>query len=139
MRHFVQYHNSANRGPYQRGQFAIVTAKSVDSLLGDQVWLVTREGDPSRYCLCETFVVEKVDHDATAGPQGNIVSARSGRSFDPPVPIDSADWFTTLQHDTGNFAFGLQRINNPEIVTGLLRIASGNDGDDASNSTRTDS
>jgi hypothetical protein len=116
-----------------------VTAKPVDSLLGDQIWLVNREGDPSRYWLCETFVVEEVDHDATAGPQGNRVSARSGRSFDPPVPIDSADWFTTLQHDTGNFAFGLQRINNPKIIRGLFRIASGNDSGGASSSIRTDS
>lgn len=124
MRHFITYHNPELRGPYQPdSRFGIVTDKPVDSLRGDRVWLVTSGGTPLRYYLCETFVVDVVDR-CRSGPYRNRATGSSGLSFVHPVRIDSAPWFPMLRRVTGNFAFGLQRIKNPAIIAGLLRVAS---------------
>jgi len=131
MRHFVQYHNPARMGSYvykARDGFGISTDKPVDSLRGDRIWLVTRDGSPPRYRLCETFIVEEVDR-LRSGAQRNQVFSRSGKAFLPPIPIDSASWFQALQRTTGNFAFGLQHIKSRAITAGLLRLATNIDGD----------
>jgi len=99
MRHFIQYHNPMKRGPYvyYPGQrFGIDTGKSVDSLRGDRIWLVTCDGSPPRYRLCETFVVDEIDH-ARTGPRRNRAWGRTGKSLRSKVPIDSATWFPSLK------------------------------------------
>ena len=46
-----------------------------------------------------------------------------GREFDrwleQPVRIDGEPWFDELKRVTGNFAFGLQRINDTRVSQGL--------------------
>jgi hypothetical protein len=129
MRHFVQYHNAAVRGPYRhspRNGFGITTDKTVSSLLGDRIWLVTRCGNPPRYCLCETFIAEEFDR-ASYGPQRNQATSRLGNSFSPLLAIDSAPWFPALFRVTGNFAFGLQHIKERRIVRGLQAALVEND------------
>jgi hypothetical protein len=125
MRHFVQYHKRKERGPYAKGQFKIVTGKLADSLVGDQVWIV--EGDPPCYYLCEAFVVEDVGA-AVTGAKHYEVSGPTGWVIDPIVPIQSFEWFCELQRATGNFAFGLQRINDKSIIQGFLGLLSGTKG-----------
>jgi hypothetical protein len=127
MRHFVQYHNPVTRGPYAPGSnFGISTDKSVQTLRGDRVWLVTRAGNPPRYCLCETFIVEEIDR-AKTGRQRNLALSEKGRSFKKPIPVDSAGWFPTLLRQTGNFAFGLQHIRDRRVIKGLTQIAAGDE------------
>jgi hypothetical protein len=122
MHHFVQYHNPDKRGQYRRDTgFGIVTNKSVDSLPGNRVWLITREG--RSYRLVETFIVEKVGRKE--GRQfSNYAKAHSGQHFDPPVPIESETWFRDLFRIAGNFGFGLTKIEDQGIIAGLVQILS---------------
>jgi len=125
VRHFVQYHNPRKMGAYVPGKsFGIATNKSVQTLLGDRVWLITQTGTPPRFSLCETFIVEEIDRKRT-GPQRNLALSSKGDSFKKPVPIDSASWFSALREKTGNFAFGLQHIKDRRIIRGLTHIAHG--------------
>ena len=61
----VQYHNPEGMGgPYRRSgeDFAILTNKDFDSLIGSTVWLVTSKGQrPRRYFLCSSFIVDRVE------------------------------------------------------------------------------
>jgi hypothetical protein len=121
MRHFVQYHNADTRGRYRAGKgFGIETNKAVDGLLGDRVWLVTGEGAPRRYFLCETFIVDGIDRNS--GVQGNVAFGHGGAGFEHPASIDQFSWFEDLREATGNFAFGLQRVKSQKIIRGLRRV-----------------
>jgi hypothetical protein len=95
MRHFVQYHNVDSMGPLRRDprgrRCGIATKKSVKHLLDDRVWLITGEGTPRGYSLCETFVVEDIDEKP--GPRGNTAVADDGLAFKRPIPIDNKPWF----------------------------------------------
>ena len=123
MRHFVQYHNPDKYGVFtpSEGDFDIFTDKPVDGLVGDRVWLVSKHGDPPDYVLCMTFVVDEV---GVGGPLKHLARGSHGRIFSPPVSIEYEPWFNRLRQLTGNFAFGLQAINDEEVVEGLLRSAS---------------
>lgn len=123
MRDFVQYHNPDQYGQFDPSEkeFRIFTRKSVDDLVGNRVWLVSRRGDPPEYILCMTFVAERVDEGP---PLKYFAEASQGRMFDPPVRIDHEPWFERLRKVTGNFHFGPQPINDEEVVQGLLKIAS---------------
>src|SRR5438445_11121683 len=125
MRHFVQYHTPDTHGQFEPGKpgFGIITDKPVDGLVGDRVWLVSRRENPWQYILCETFVVETVGR-ARRGPQRNFAEAKNGQPFADPVRIDHKRWFARLRRLTGNFAFGLQHIQDEEVVQGLLEVAS---------------
>ncbi|MBZ5631180.1 MAG: hypothetical protein LAO06_20195 [Acidobacteriia bacterium] len=121
MHHFVQYHNPQKRGGYRPGGFGMVTDKPVDSIIGDRIWRVTKAGRPQRYCLCESFVVEQVG-SASNDSKLHRAWAKTGLSFVPPTPIDSEVWFKKLLRAAGNFGFGLQRIKDVQVVSGLMRI-----------------
>ncbi|MBZ5631326.1 MAG: hypothetical protein LAO06_20930 [Acidobacteriia bacterium] len=121
MRHYLQYHKVNERGSYRPGTFRIVTDKSVDSLPGARIWVITRPGLPPRYCICETFVVEQVG-PATDDAKAHQAWATRGTPFEPPVPIDTEAWFKQMRDDAGNFGFGLQRITNVQVVIGLQQI-----------------
>ncbi len=124
MRDFVQYHNPDKRGVFRpsRRNYRIITDKTVDKLVGDRVWLVSRRGSPPEYILCETFVVERVGQRGRLGRLQNFAEASHGTPFDPPVRIDHEPWFGRLRKLTGNFAFGLQAIRNDEVLRGLVKV-----------------
>lgn len=120
MRHWVQYHNAAVRGPYRysRKEFGIVTNKPVEKLRNDRVWLIGGEGGSRKqYFLYETFVVENVEE--VEGPQRNLARSSQGVAFKRPPRIDGFPWFNRLRKAAGNFAFGLQRIKNEDVIRGL--------------------
>jgi hypothetical protein len=124
MRHFVQYHNPDSMGPFQRRggrRCGIRTNKPVKQLRGDFVWLITGEGTPRMYSLCEAFVVEHIDEKP--GPLGNEAKGH-GLAFKRPILIDKKPWFELLRRRTGNFGFGLQRIKDQEVIRGLMELLS---------------
>jgi hypothetical protein len=123
MRHFVQYHNPDILEPYYpSNEFGIVTNKPVKNLLGETVWLVSRQGNPSQYILCEAFVVDEIDSGGGDGFKHSVTGVR-GWSFRKPVVIDDKRWFEVLRRATGNFAFGLQPMNDKRVVKGLKAVA----------------
>jgi hypothetical protein len=119
----LQYHNPDVMGPFQPSTiFAIVTNKRGGLREGDTVWLVTGEGRPREYFLCETFVVESI---ASRGAEKfrYRVSSANGKSL-YPLKLDRATpWFQQLMKLTGNFRYGLQPIKNQSIVEALQRFS----------------
>lgn len=111
------------RGKYRAGvRFGIVTDKRVDRLLGDRVWLITGEGTPRRYFLCETFIVDEINR--VRGPQRNQALGSEGAAYKYPIRIDGYPWFQDLKRAAGNFAYGLQPIKSQRIIRGLQEISS---------------
>jgi len=125
MRHFVQYHNPQRMGgPYRRSDkdFAILTNKDFDSLVGSTVWLVTSKGQrPRRYFLCSSFVIDEVERDK-AGRFRNRAVGSTGRDCD--VEIGNQAWFPELLKTTGNFGLGLLPISSKVIIRGLQGASS---------------
>jgi hypothetical protein len=123
MRHFVQYHNPDGMGgPYRRTNqdFAILTNKEFESLVGSTVWLVTSKGRPRRYFLCSSFVVDKVER-GNRGRFKNRAVGSTGQDFD--VEIGNLPWFPELLKTTGNFGFGLLPISSEAVIRGLQKVA----------------
>jgi hypothetical protein len=124
MEHFVQYHNPEKMGgKFQSSKkcFAIVTNKRGVEV-GDVVWLVTGEGRPRRYFLCESFSVSEIS-SKRSGDFKYQVSGIDGTPFDPFIEIGNKAWFKELQSVTGNFRYGLQKIKNPKIVEAMQRAS----------------
>ncbi|HEV2490210.1 MAG TPA: hypothetical protein VGT03_10410 [Candidatus Acidoferrales bacterium] len=124
MRHFVQYHNPGRMGEYkppENGYF-IFTDKTVDCHIGDKVWLISRRGRPGNYefVVCQAFLVETIEDNS--GDFRYSVRGTVGQHFDPPITINEEPWFERLRVLDGNFAFGLQPINEPEVVSGLSKL-----------------
>lgn len=123
MTDFMQYHNPDLMGPFRPSTtFGIVTDKRAGLRKGDTVWLVTGEGRPREYFLCERFVVEKIDSQISAKFRYQI-SGPDGKSL-YPLKIDKrTSWFRELLKITGNFRYGLQPIKDQSIVEALQRVS----------------
>lgn len=124
MKHFVQYHNPDVMGPFRPSQktFGIVTDKRAGLQEGDTVWLITGEGRPRQYFLCETFVAEKIASEAIHKFRYRV-SSTDGKPLYPLKVDKSSDWFQELLRITGNFRYGLQPISSKAVIEGLTRVA----------------
>ena len=81
MAHFIQYHNPTIMGEFRSSDtFGIVSNKGSGLREGDIVWLVTGEGKPHQYFLCETFVVEKI-RSQSSGQFNYRMTGTDGRAL----------------------------------------------------------
>jgi len=125
MPHFIVYHNPGQMGVWQpSADYFAVTKKSVDGCIGARAWLISREGKARNYnyILCATFVVERAgpNHSGIYANFPNIVTAKDGKRFDPPIQIDKReDWFQRLFRTTQHFRTGLTHVREQAIVDGL--------------------
>lgn len=125
VRHFVHYHN-----PDVMGQDAmllhdlhVVPNKNVgQDLYGQRIWLLTGRGRPREYLVCLTFIVDSLQSDPEARFRTRI-SGEHGTTLQPFVRVGDLNWFPKLRRATGNFAFGLQPITDPDIIAGLSAVA----------------
>ncbi|MBI3462654.1 MAG: hypothetical protein HY000_06270 [Planctomycetes bacterium] len=125
MRHFIAYHNNQKMGrALHEGQpLRVLTNKTVDHLLQNTVWFVTREGSQAReYSLGSVFRVAETG-DVTEGHFQRFATG-TGHVFMPPAPIHEMEWFPDLLRSTGNFAFGVTEIKNDAVIAGLMWLAS---------------
>ncbi len=125
MRHFIQYHNPDNHGQFKSSKLEgrIVTNKSVDRLVGDTVWLISKENESAQYVLCDSFIVDEIAAN-NSGKFKNLARGKQGYWFSKPIRIDREPWFEELFAATGHFGFGLQAIRDVTIVHGLESVAS---------------
>lgn len=124
MKDFLVYHNPDSMGVDVRkvDPFAIVTNKPVtDDIIGSRVWLLTASGRPRIFLLRSFFIVDQVD--ANVARFQTKLSAASGKVFDPMIELNNEQWFRDLKKSQGNFAFGLQRIQEKRFVLGLEQLA----------------
>ena len=123
MRHLVAYHNPEKMG-YSADEvtdLCVVTNKAVDSLIGDRIWLIQGEGKPRKYVLRGTFIVASTGPDEEDGFR-YVVRGYEGELFVPHIPVGILPWFERFKRSQGNFAFGLQPIDEA-VVRELKRIS----------------
>lgn len=125
MRHFVQYHNPDQMGEYEppvEDDYGIVTNKKPACEEGHRVWLISRQGNSGsyRYFLCETFLVDSIAQEKGRGFHYSV-KGRIGKTLNN-ILIDQEDWFPRLRTLDGNFAFGLQPIDDSAVVNGLSKF-----------------
>src|SRR5258708_37848122 len=99
MHHFIQYHNPDLMGRYRPSHknYGMVTNKSLASVVGGTVWLVTSKGRPRRYFLCSSFIVDNVER-GNAGRFKNRATGSTGQ--DCEIEIGSQPWFPELLKTT---------------------------------------
>jgi len=123
MEDYVQYHNSDKRGfscfeLAKDEDFKIVTNKVLaKKLIGHRVWLIGGEGNPRRYYLCSTFVVDQVQK--VSGEYRYVLSGQEGLFFEPPILLNNFPWFKDFLKSQQNFSMGLRKIE--EIYAEELR------------------
>ena len=124
MKDFLVYHNPDVMGVdvTNMSPLAIVTNKPVtDDVIGNRVWLLTASGRPRTFLLRSYFFVDQVDNNV----DGFLtkLSGASGKVFDPMIELNNEQWFRDLKKSQGNFAFGLQRIQEERFILGLEQLS----------------
>ena len=125
MRHFVQYRNAGERGPFPalRPDLRVFTRKPesfVAGVFGNTVWLVEGTGSPRSYGIRLVFLVD--EFGASDNPDFVLyLRGTTGRTFTPVVPIPRTEWFQSFLRCHGNFAFGLRSMTlDDALVLGRL-------------------
>lgn len=125
MRHFVQYHNTELMGySCDEGDddlFSIVTNKSTADLEGHTVWLISGEGRPRKYALCEVFIVDEVgETDETSAFK--FYAEGEGTAFRPPISLNHLSWFKQFLAAYQNFSLGLREIKEETYIRELEEL-----------------
>jgi 5-methylcytosine-specific restriction protein A len=120
-RDFVVYHNTDKMGKLDTSSYGIVTGHDTEKARSQRVWLISGDGRPRRYCLEQTFIVDKTGRSRRGSDYSFYATGESGFTFEPPVELNDEPWFEALRTATGNLAFGLQPINDPLVRAGLSK------------------
>lgn len=107
--------------PDDLGSFGIVTNSPVREIEGSTVWLIKGKGSPKKYSLCYQFIAEGVESGEEHGFKHRVYGSK-GSWHKPAIELNSMAWFPDFRKAQGNFAFGLSPINQPEVVSGLLKL-----------------
>jgi hypothetical protein len=118
----VAYHNIEKMGrlPVEDESCCVFTNKPVKDLIGKTVWTFTGTGRPRKYSLASVFEIEEVGKSGRSGFR-NVV-AGPGHCFQPPLALNDLDWFGALLKKVGRFGFGLQVLDDPELVRHLEEL-----------------
>jgi hypothetical protein len=118
MKNYVQYHNTEKMGyaalEAASGYFQISTNKPTQEVVGNRIWLFAGKGKPRRYFLAFVFIAENF---STVSEQDFFyqVRGREGKVFDPSLEVTHYPWFRELLRSQGNFAFGLNILDERYI------------------------
>lgn len=117
---FVAYHNVDEQGsPLHRGRRGwFQTNKPTLPKKGDVLWCFEGEGRPKKYALVKRAVVSRSEKELD-GP--SVVRYQYSDLLD--VVVNDAPWFAKLRKSQGSFAFGVNRISDPDIVNELERYS----------------
>lgn len=120
--HMVAYHNIEKMGRLlvEDESCRVFTNKPVKDLIGKTVWTFTGTGRPRKYSLASVFEIEKVGKTGDSGFRNFV--AGPGHWFQPPLTLDDLDWFSALLKKVGRFSFGLQVLDDPELVFRLEEL-----------------
>jgi hypothetical protein len=117
----VVYHNPDAMG-YPASKVTkpvIVTNKTVSpDTVGSRVWLLTGEGQPRRFYVRGTFLVNRIESGEDEGFRTRVWGT-GPRFAKPLVEITDEPWFDDFKRSQGNFAFGFQSIRDTRFVRGL--------------------
>ena len=120
--HFVAYHNSDERGPFNspRKNGAFETRKRLLPKRGDFIWCFEGKGSPKQYRLMTVGAVT----GSTKQRDGlSLVHYQNSASLQP-INVTGLPWFRKLLKDQSHFSFGLNPIRDPASIAELKSIAS---------------
>ena len=125
--HRIAYHNTERMGCSMSADnaYGVWTKKETKNWLGDVIWFVQGEGDnPRRYSLASVFVVDEM---GTSGDDDlpNAAWGAQGHVFQPPIPLNQVEWFSSLREVMANFSLCPQRLTDPQLIRKLLILAAG--------------
>ena len=109
--HRISYHKAEKMGYSvdEADDFTVVTRKSVQE--GDRVWSIYGVGNPRRYYLAQTWIVDRIERSEQQGFE-TCASAREGLKFSPEIHLNALPWFRQFRESQGNFGFGLNSISS---------------------------
>lgn len=134
LKHYIQYHNTEAMGypcdAEDGNYFSIMTNKSVANLVGNKVWLISGEGKPRKYYLCEAFIVDEVG-EGDKRSAFKYYASGEGIPFRPPIPLSNLSWFKGFLADYQNFSLGLRDVREERYILELEQLASGIEQEEA--------
>ncbi|KAA3658122.1 MAG: HNH endonuclease [Chloroflexi bacterium] len=119
LNHYVVYHNTEKRGysiedELSVDEFGISTNKTVDSLIGSTIWVISGAGKPRSYTLSYVFIVDNIgnlrNQDFKYFAEGTM-----GLRFLPSIPLNKLPWFKGFLESQFRFNFGLREIDQKYI------------------------
>lgn len=115
MKDYIQYHKISEYGQpnSSSGDFRAFTAKSVDKMQGNRVWLISGENQLGKivYNLEYVFMVEQVENCAR-----NELRGSQGVKPSRPIRLNGRPWFTKLQKKHANFSRGMAPVGDEFIA-----------------------
>ncbi|WP_407193817.1 hypothetical protein [Bradyrhizobium sp. STM 3566] len=125
MDHYVAYHKTDERGPYfqdaksrQDRQLRFSTKNKLrdDALVGSRLWVFTGAGSPRVYELSCSGIIKKIER----GVENEVVFDID--YFPDPIDVTKVGWFQQLMTSHANFARGLSKIGDANVVAALEAI-----------------
>ncbi len=121
---YVAYHNPEKMKCRAKDLkvHAVLTKKDISGIRGARVWLITGEGKPRKYYLCDWFIVDRIE---TIDDPNFLkrISGTEGKFIRPQKRIDGEPWFADFKKTNGNFGLGFQPINEVRFVKALETTA----------------
>lgn len=123
MHDYVVYHKAEKMGypALDVNCLTIYTNKPTGGTENGRVWLIAGEGKPRRYSLRATFLIGSVEASNNTDFTSQVTGT-DGQLLDPMPLLDMEPWFPEFFKAQGHFAFGFNRITNPNVVDALKRI-----------------
>ncbi|NTV45997.1 MAG: hypothetical protein HGB11_05650 [Chlorobiales bacterium] len=96
--------------------------------IGNKVWVIQGipEGKRTAFTLCAAYVAESISPESPSSDV-YVISGKQVTEFDPPLPLNKLDWFTTLLKSQSNFSLGFNRLTDKTVIQALIAIESGSD------------
>jgi hypothetical protein len=122
VRHLVAYHNPDTMGYefWECKGFKVLTNHHYKHLKGDFVWVLGRPSDTESFYLDCRFKVTELRPVADDPDFDLEVSGTDGFVFYPDRRLNPLPWFKRLREINPNFSLGLQVVNEPIVIQGLI-------------------
>ncbi len=127
MENFVAYH-SAQRMGYEleaTGELRFFSRKLglLKKAVGNTVWVVQGipDGKITAFSLCGAYVADQIGVEDSSSNL-YVISGRSVREFEPPLPLNNLEWFSALLKSQSNFSLGFNRVNDEIVVQALAAL-----------------
>jgi hypothetical protein len=123
MTDYVVYHKAEKMGypAIEVDNLAIYTKKSTKGKKDSRVWLIAGEGNPRKYFLRATFIINNVELSDKPGFKSRVTGT-DGQLLDPMPLLNGEPWLGSFVKEQGNFAFGFNEIKNDAVIEGLRQI-----------------
>jgi hypothetical protein len=125
---FVAYHSTDLMG-YEyaptRGRFSFFSRKALTFLeksIGGNVWAITGTRDSEGKLIYRLVACYTPDEVKKASDAFEVIG-KNGHIFKDSIELNGFPWFQKLLREQNRFSFGFSRIQSPDAIAALHRIA----------------